>query len=69
MEQPKVLKYMQLVQFIRSEISNGTLKEGDRIYTGDELCRQFNVSRQTVLKAISQLQKEGILESSSGSFV
>lgn len=67
MDELKTYKYLQLIKFIRNEIANGKLKVGDRIYTESELCKVFNISRQTVRQAISMLIKDGVLESRQGS--
>jgi GntR family transcriptional regulator of arabinose operon len=67
MNELKTYKYLQLIQFIKSEIESGKLKKGDRIYTESELCENFNISRQTVRQAISLLTEEGLLESRQGS--
>lgn len=67
MPEPKKYKYSQLIQFIKDEVASGKLKKGDRIYTEGELCKAFNISRQTVRQAVSLLIKEGLLESRQGS--
>ncbi len=62
-----VAKYQQVIDWINHNIDNGSLKPGDRIPSENELCEQFGLSRQTVRHAISQLSKEGLLESMRGS--
>ena len=54
--------YVQLMQKIKNSISTGELKTGSRIQPEQELCSTYGVSRITVRKAISELEKEGILE-------
>ena len=58
--------YAQLMQKIKNSISNGELKTGSKIAAEQELCAQYGVSRITVRKAISELEKQGILEKKQG---
>ena len=51
---------------LRSQINSGFLKAGDQIPTEAELCRACKVSRITVRRAVSELEKEGILEKRQG---
>lgn len=63
--------YFQLENIIKESIEKGELKGGDKIPSEDELCKLFNISRNTVRKAINDLIKEGILyiERGKGTFV
>lgn len=58
--------YVQMMQKIKNSISNGELRTGTRIAPEQELCRIYGVSRITVRKAISELEKQGILEKKQG---
>ena len=58
--------YLQLMQKIKNSISTGELKTGSRIQPEQELCSLYGVSRITVRKAITELEKEGILEKKQG---
>ncbi|MCR4624638.1 MAG: GntR family transcriptional regulator [Lachnospiraceae bacterium] len=58
--------YVQLMQKIKNGISTGELKTGSRIQPEQELCSVYGVSRITVRKAITELEKEGILEKKQG---
>ncbi len=58
--------YAQLMQKIKNSISNGELKIGSKIAAEQDLCIQYGVSRITVRKAISELEKQGILEKKQG---
>ena len=58
--------YVQLMQKIKNSISTGELKTGSRIQPEQELCSVYGVSRITVRKAITELEKEGILEKKQG---
>ncbi len=58
--------YAQLMQKIKNSISNGELQTGERIAPEQELCAEYGVSRITVRKAITELEKQGILEKKQG---
>lgn len=58
--------YEQIVEQIKLQIVNGTLKVGDQLPTERELAEQFQVSRTSVREAIKILQQVGLLEVSPG---
>ena len=58
--------YIQLMQKLKNSISTGELKIGEQISPEQELCKIYGVSRITVRKAISELEKQGILEKKQG---
>jgi len=58
--------YVQLMQKIKNSISSGELQTGAKIAAEQELCSAYGVSRITVRKAISELEKQGILEKKQG---
>lgn len=60
-------KYLDIVESVRSDISSGRFKSGGRLPSEAELVRRFAVSRMTVVKAIRQLQQEGLLIRRAGS--
>lgn len=64
-------KYQQLAQALRQEILTGKLPAGIQIPTEEMLVKQFGFSRETVRKAIGQLETEGFIrrEQGSGSYV
>ena len=57
-EQPK---YMKIVESLRAAIESGRYRGGARMPSEAELVRRFGVSRMTVVKAMRQLQQEGLL--------
>ncbi len=63
--------YFQVENLIKSYIKSGNWKSGEKIPSEQELCKMFDVSRNTVRKAISDLIEEGILyiEHGKGTFV
>jgi GntR family transcriptional regulator len=63
--------YFQVENLIKKYIESGKWKGGEKIPSEQELCKMFDVSRNTVRKAISDLIEEGILyiEHGKGTFV
>lgn len=62
-----VPKYMFLVNWVKDQIAQGELKYGDKLYSENELCGIFGISRQTVRQAIGILEQEKYLERHRGS--
>lgn len=60
-------KYQVIIDDIKSHILSGTYKAGDQIPSELALQSSYNVSRQTVRKAILELSNEGFLRSEQGS--
>ncbi len=60
-------KYQKVIEWINKNIDSGTLKPGEKIPSENELCKMFDLSRQTVRHAILMLSEEGLLESRRGS--
>lgn len=56
-----VPKYYQIERHIKTLISSGELKAGDRLPPEDILSKQLNVNRATVGKAINRLVEQGVL--------
>ncbi len=67
----KQLKYQLVMDYIKNEISNETLKKGDMIDSETQLMKKFNVSRYTVREALNRLISEDMIytEHGKGSFV
>ena len=63
--------YIQLVEMLRIEIISGKLKSGERIPSVRELALTAKVNPNTMQKALSELEEEGLLytERTSGKFV
>jgi GntR family transcriptional regulator len=57
---------MQLVSQVRRAIRNGTLRAGDRLPTAREVVAALAINPNTVLKAYSQLEVEGLVASRPG---
>lgn len=60
-------KYQIIIDDIKSHILSGAYKAGEQIPTESALQESYNVSRQTVRKAILELSNEGFLRSEKGS--
>ncbi|WP_035769194.1 GntR family transcriptional regulator [Butyrivibrio sp. NC2002] len=60
-------KYQEIIDWIQEQVGSGKLGPGDKIPSENELCEQFNMSRQTVRHAIGILTTEGILTAERGS--
>ena len=63
--------YIQLVEKIRLEIISGKLKSGERILSVRELALTARVNPNTMQKALSELEDEGLVytERTNGKFV
>ncbi|MDF3129499.1 GntR family transcriptional regulator [Kiritimatiellaeota bacterium B1221] len=57
----KVTPYTAIKTKLRNRILSGQFGPGGQLTPEMELCRQFNISRSTVRRAISELVEEGLL--------
>ncbi len=55
-------KHIQIADHIRELINSGTLKNGERLLTDEELAKKYSVNRHTVAAGLKALVKEGLLE-------
>lgn len=62
-----VAKYKEICLWIEKRLENGELKPGDKVESEYQLCRRFQVSRQTVRHAIAVLEEDGIIKRYRGS--
>lgn len=71
MKNERIPLYQQIQDYIRALIHNSELKQGDRIPTEKELMEQFQVSKITVVNALTGLVNEGLISRvpGRGSFV
>ena len=58
--------YEQIIAYIRSAISSGKLRPGDRLPPEVDLAQHLGVSRPTVREALKVLEALNVLESSTG---
>ncbi|CAH0119238.1 HTH-type transcriptional repressor NagR [Paenibacillus sp. CECT 9249] len=58
--------YIQMKQIIMNKINDGEWKVGDKIPSETELCEQYNISRITARRAMTELEHEGLIERKPG---
>lgn len=63
----KKTKQSMIKEYILDQMKSGDLKKGDKLLSENQLAEYFSVSRQTVRKALFELEKEGYLTSKKGS--
>ena len=63
-------EYAQIADDLRSAVSSGRLKTGDKLPSRVSLARQYGVATATVNRAVEQLVREGIVVAwNRGTFV
>ena len=69
MEQNKLRggKFRVIANDLKELLESGQYEVGDRFFSENLLCRKYGVSRQTVRKALSLLEDEGMIERIRGS--
>jgi DNA-binding GntR family transcriptional regulator len=60
------LKYEQIADYLREQITEGRFGPGDSLPSGRDLCEQFAVSRATVIKAMDVLRADGVVVARQG---
>ncbi len=58
--------YLQLAEILRARIVSGKIPVGRRLPSRHELVAEFDLSPNTIKKALDILKAEGVLESSPG---
>lgn len=58
--------YRQVADAIRDDIKSGTLGAGTKLPSTQDLATRWNVSTQTIQRAISSLKAQGLVEGSTG---
>lgn len=58
---------MKIVEWVKEQVDSGKIKPGEKLNSENELSEMFQMSRQTVRHAISELEKENIIERRQGS--
>lgn len=61
------VKYRDIADFLEKEITEGKFDETNKLPTEEELAKQFEVSRSTVRKAVTQLVNRGYIYQVQGS--
>lgn len=62
----KMVKYIEIYDYIKNKILNDEYKAGEKLPSENELTSLFDVSRNTVRRAINQLSFEGLVASVHG---
>ena len=52
---------------LRAGIADGTISVGDKLLSERELCKEYNLSRTTVRRALAQLERDGLVTIRHGS--
>ena len=55
-------KFEKIVTWIQEEVRSGRMVSGEKLPSEQKLSEQFQVSRQTVRRALEELVKENIVE-------
>jgi DNA-binding GntR family transcriptional regulator len=63
---PSGPRYLQIATDLRERIERGDYAPGDKIPTKAELMAQWGVALNTVDRAVSELQKAGLIETHHG---
>lgn len=58
--------YFQIIEQIKHQIAIGKLKPGDRLPTVRQLAVQLSINPNTVSKAYTELEREGIIQTKQG---
>ena len=64
--QSDTAKYKQIIGAIENALQTGEIAKGDQLPSINEVCVQYNLSRDTVVKSYSQLKERGIITSAHG---
>ena len=59
-------KYRQIINSVYQGILNGRLKVGDKVPSLNQICAEFDLSRDTVMVAFNELKAKGIISSIPG---
>lgn len=62
----KALKYKQIIDYIKEQITNGTWPVGSRLPSQRALASQFGVNRSTIVTALDELAADGLIEGRTG---
>lgn len=58
--------YLQLINILRRQISQGHYRSGDRLPSESQLCKTYQVSPMTVRRAINALLEQGVVRTVQG---
>jgi len=63
----QVPKYKKIVHWTLEQLVSGSIIPGEKFSSENALCQQFNVSRQTVRRALEELENDGYITRIKGS--
>lgn len=58
----KLPKYVEIINYYKSMIESGAIKEGDPLPSEEEICKMFPVSHMTFTKAMNELAAGGYVK-------
>lgn len=58
--------YIQIMNYLKKEIISGKLKPGDKVPSVRELASELQINPNTVQRTLSELEREGIVETRRG---
>jgi len=59
-------KYRQIADRLRADITEGRLKPGDQLPSQQDLVDEYGVVMATVVRALDELRREGLVETRHG---
>ncbi|MGD9555956.1 MAG: GntR family transcriptional regulator [Mangrovibacterium sp.] len=59
-------KYRQIINSVYQAVSKGALTRGDKIPSLNQICAEFDLSRDTVMVAFNELKAKGVIHSIPG---
>ena len=62
-QQSDVPKYQQLVNAVNNAIANSILSKGDALPSVNKVCKEFNLSKDTVFKSYQILKEQKVIDS------
>jgi len=60
-------KYLAIAKWMKENIYSNNFKYGEKLISENQLCKKFNVSRQTARQAVVTLEQEGLVTRKRGS--
>ena len=61
-KEKKKYLYQEIYQTLQNDIESGKLNPGDKLDNENELKDRFNISRDTLRKALAKLEAEGYIK-------
>lgn len=59
--------YLQVIQQVKHRVATGALRPGERLPSVREIAEQLQVNPNTIAKAITELERQGVVETRRGS--